>query len=138
MRRPTEGRAACEYLSKPSHHRQAFGTPFPGLWYPITCDGRARAVAGLGEAAALRFIDFFTANNSNPNTYAAYTVAVRGFFRWRARRTRGPKPRRRSHAPRLGLRRAAHTYLQDADGQTGPGGNPHAVRLADRRPDRQP
>ncbi len=39
-------------------------------------------VGDLGEAAALRFIDFFTANIRNPNTRAAYAVAVRGFFRW--------------------------------------------------------
>jgi site-specific recombinase XerD len=39
-------------------------------------------VADLGERAALRFIDFFTANIRNPNTRAAYAVAVRGFFRW--------------------------------------------------------
>jgi site-specific recombinase XerD len=39
-------------------------------------------VADLGEYAALRFIDFFTANIRNPNTRAAYAVAVRGFFRW--------------------------------------------------------
>jgi hypothetical protein len=42
-----------------------------GLWPPM--------VADLGEAAALRFIDFFTANIRNPNTRAAYAVAVRGF-----------------------------------------------------------
>src|SRR5271167_2637822 len=39
-------------------------------------------IADLGEAAALRFIDFFTANIRNPNTRAAYAVAVRGFFAW--------------------------------------------------------
>ena len=39
-------------------------------------------VADLGEAAALRFIDFFTANIRNPNTRAAYAVAIRSFFRW--------------------------------------------------------
>jgi hypothetical protein len=39
-------------------------------------------VADLGEAAALRFIDFFTANIRNPNTRAAYAVAARSFFRW--------------------------------------------------------
>ncbi len=39
-------------------------------------------VADLGEAAALRFIDFFTANIRNPNTRAAYAIAVRGFFGW--------------------------------------------------------
>ena len=39
-------------------------------------------IADLGEAAALRFIDFFTANIRNSNTRTAYAVAVRGFFRW--------------------------------------------------------
>ena len=43
-------------------------------------------VADLGEAAALRFIDFFTANIRNPNTRAAYAVAMRGFFRWLEKR----------------------------------------------------
>jgi site-specific recombinase XerC len=43
-------------------------------------------VADLGEAAALRFIDFFTANIRNPNTRTAYAVAVRGFFRWLEKR----------------------------------------------------
>src|SRR5271168_2043678 len=41
-----------------------------------------RVIADLGEAATLRFIDFFTANIRNPNTRAAYAVAVRGFFGW--------------------------------------------------------
>src|SRR5271169_3879218 len=39
-------------------------------------------VAAAGERAALRFIDFFTANIRNPNTRAAYAVAVRSFFAW--------------------------------------------------------
>jgi site-specific recombinase XerD len=39
-------------------------------------------IAGAGERAALRFIDFFTAHIRNPNTRAAYGVAVRGFFAW--------------------------------------------------------
>ena len=39
-------------------------------------------IADAGERAALRFIDFFTANIRNPNTRAAYAVAVRGFFAW--------------------------------------------------------
>src|SRR5271169_1673633 len=39
-------------------------------------------VAAAGERAARRFLDFFTANIRNPNTRAAYAVAVRGFFRW--------------------------------------------------------
>lgn len=39
-------------------------------------------VAAAGERAALRFLDFFTANIRNPNTRAAYAVAVRHFFAW--------------------------------------------------------
>src|SRR5215210_3151608 len=39
-------------------------------------------IADLGENAALRFIDFFTAHIRNPNTRAAYAVAVRSFFGW--------------------------------------------------------
>src|ERR1700748_3679672 len=39
-------------------------------------------IAGAGERASLRFIDFFTAHIRNPNTRAAYGVAVRSFFTW--------------------------------------------------------
>ena len=38
-------------------------------------------IADLGGAAALRFIDFFTANIGDPNTRAAYGMAIHGFFR---------------------------------------------------------
>src|SRR5271168_870639 len=39
-------------------------------------------IADAGEHASLRFLDFFTANIRNPNTRAAYAVAVRAFFAW--------------------------------------------------------
>ena len=39
-------------------------------------------VAAAGEEAAIRFIEFFTANIRNPNTRAAYARAVSDFFRW--------------------------------------------------------
>jgi site-specific recombinase XerD len=39
-------------------------------------------IAGAGERASLRYIDFFTAHIRNPNTRAAYGVAVRSFFAW--------------------------------------------------------
>ena len=51
----------------------------PGV---LRCPGRAGVIADLGEHATLRFVDFFTANIRNPNTRAAYAVAVRGFFAW--------------------------------------------------------
>ena len=41
-----------------------------------------KLIADAGENAALRFLDFFTANIRNPNTRAAYAVAVRAFFAW--------------------------------------------------------
>ena len=41
-----------------------------------------RLIADAGEHASLRFLDFFTANIRNPNTRAAYAVAVRAFFAW--------------------------------------------------------
>jgi integrase/recombinase XerD len=39
-------------------------------------------VAAAGERARLRYIDFFTAHIRNPNTRAAYGVAVREFYGW--------------------------------------------------------
>jgi len=39
-------------------------------------------IAAAGERARLRFIDFFTAHIRNPNTRAAYGLAVREFFGW--------------------------------------------------------
>jgi hypothetical protein len=41
-----------------------------------------KLIADAGEHASLRFLDFFTANIRNPNTRAAYAVAVRAFFAW--------------------------------------------------------
>jgi integrase len=41
-----------------------------------------KLIADAGENASLRFLDLFTANIRNPNTRAAYAVAVRGFFAW--------------------------------------------------------
>src|SRR5271163_2118433 len=41
-----------------------------------------KLIADAGENAALRFLDFFTANIRNPNTRTAYAVAVRAFFSW--------------------------------------------------------
>src|SRR5215472_4213635 len=50
--------------------KPATGLPVPAM------------IAGAGERAKLRFIDFFTAHIRNPNTRAAYGVAVREFFTW--------------------------------------------------------
>ena len=39
-------------------------------------------IADAGEAAAWRYIEFFTANIRNPNTRRAYARACRQFFAW--------------------------------------------------------
>src|SRR5215472_16189996 len=49
---------------------------------PATGLPPSTASTSAGERASLRFIDFFTAHIRNPNTRAAYGVAVRGFFTW--------------------------------------------------------
>lgn len=40
------------------------------------------AISELGDRAVRRFLEFFTANISNPNTRIAYARAVARFFRW--------------------------------------------------------
>ena len=61
-----------------------------------------KLIADAGEHASLRFLDFFTANIRNPNTRAAYAVAVRAFFSGSIPST--SRRSRRAHASRLGLR----------------------------------
>ena len=39
-------------------------------------------IAGAGDWAARRFIEFFTVNIRNPNTRAAYGRAAGAFLRW--------------------------------------------------------
>ncbi len=49
-------------------------------------------IADAGEPAAMRFIEFFTANIRNPNTRQAYARAVMDFFGWCERHGIGPLP----------------------------------------------
>ncbi len=49
-------------------------------------------ITAAGEPAAMRFIEFFTANIRNPNTRAAYARAVADFFGWCERHGVGPLP----------------------------------------------
>jgi integrase/recombinase XerD len=44
--------------------------------------GLPSAIAGRGERAGRRFIEFFTANIRNRNTRMAYARAVKQFFDW--------------------------------------------------------
>lgn len=44
--------------------------------------GCRRPIAGTGDRAGWRFIEFFTASIRNPNTRRGYGRAVSDFFRW--------------------------------------------------------
>ena len=101
-------------------------------------------IAEAGDRAARRFLDFFAASIENDNTRMAYYRAACSFFAWlerarhrRARRYRAVPRRRLSEgAAGVGRRRSrrqgAHGLA--ADRQAAPGRDPHAVRLARRRP----
>src|SRR6202166_5184707 len=56
-----------------------------------------KLIADAGEHASLRFLDFFTANIRNPNTRAAYAVAVRAFFAWLDAKNVAPLAAVRTH-----------------------------------------
>ena len=56
-----------------------------------------RLIADAGDNASLRFLDFFTANIRNPNTRAAYAVAVRAFFAWLDSKNVAPLAAVRTH-----------------------------------------
>ena len=67
-------------------------------------------VAAAGERAARRFIDFFTANIRNPNTRAAYGVAVRSFFAWLDRHGIGALGAIRTHHVSTYIETLTHGY----------------------------
>jgi hypothetical protein len=100
-------------------------------------------IAEAGDRAARRFLDFFAASIENDNTRLAYYRAVlvlrlaRAAWPRRARRYRAV-PRRRlfEGTAGVGCRRSRHQRAHGltADGETASGGDPHAVRLARRRP----
>ena len=101
-------------------------------------------VANAGNRAAKRFLDFFAASIENDNTRMAYHRAVCSFFAWleehgyrRARRYRAvPHRRLPEGAAGIGSRRSHRqgAHGGEADRQAAPGRDPHAVRLARRRP----
>jgi site-specific recombinase XerD len=60
-------------MSQPNPH----GLTAPAMAIPVPA-----MIAGAGERARLRFIDFFTVDIRNPHTRAAYSIGVRSFFTW--------------------------------------------------------
>ena len=95
--------------------------------------GRPGIVADAGDRAARRFLEFFAATIRNKNTRMAYYRACCSFFAWLEQRSIAElvdiEP----------LHVAAYIEaLQDnrrqADRQAAPRRDPHAVRLAGRRP----
>jgi site-specific recombinase XerD len=78
-------RSAVGPDDKPARSSQALAIIVPtALVRPAAASAMLvpRLIADAGEQASLRFLDFFTANIRNPNTRAAYAVAVRAFFAW--------------------------------------------------------
>src|SRR3984893_14320924 len=67
-------------------------------------------IAAAGERASLRFIDFFTAHIRNPNTCAAYGVAVRGFFDWLQMNGVGELGAIRTHHVSTYIETLTHSY----------------------------
>ena len=65
---------------------QIFPAPLSSLPSPVLSGAAAlivpEPIARAGESAAWRYLKFFTANIRNPNTRAAYGVAVERFFLW--------------------------------------------------------
>jgi hypothetical protein len=49
---------------------------------PTLAEKLPALMAGAGERAALRFLEFFTVNIRNRNTRAAYGRAATDFFNW--------------------------------------------------------
>jgi site-specific recombinase XerD len=89
-------------------------------------------IAGAGQGAKKRFLEFFTINIRNPNTRAAYHRAAVEFLEWCEARKMG----------RLDEVQAVHVaaYIKQlgrrlsAPYQATPCLYPYAVRLADGRP----
>ena len=78
-------------------------------------------VAAAGDNAMRRFLEFFAVTINNANTRDAYLHACRRFFAW--------------CDARGSIHSRARKGLREADRQAAPRRDPHAVRLADRRPD---
>jgi hypothetical protein len=90
-------------------------------------------IAGAGQGARKRFLDFFTVNIRNPNTRAAYGRAAAAFLRWCEGRGIGALGQVEpvdvaAYIEHLGTRHEA------ALGQAASRLHPHAVRLAGHRP----
>src|SRR5271163_2526036 len=69
-----------------------------------------KLIADAGEHASLRFLDFFTANIRNPNTRAAYAVAVRAFFAWLDAKRVAPLAAVRTHHVSAYVEVLGHRY----------------------------
>jgi|GEM_PF-3757781 hypothetical protein len=89
-------------------------------------------IAGAGEKAGKRFIEFLTATIRNGNTREAYARAIGDFFAWAARHRPPDTNRHRAGACRR-LHRAVDESPIGPDGQAAPRRHPHVLRLADQR-----
>jgi site-specific recombinase XerD len=81
-----------------------------GIIEPATGMPVPAMIAAAGEGASLGFIDFFTAHIRNPNTRAAYGVAVRAFFGWLAMNGVGELGVIRTHYVSTYIELLTHVY----------------------------
>ena len=91
-------------------------------------------IADLGDAAAWRYVEFFTANIRNPHTRRAYARACSRFFAWCEDRGLTPATIR-PHDVGTYIEQLQHTGL-GAVGQAAARRDPDDVRLAGHGPDR--
>ena len=89
-------------------------------------------IAGAGEKAGKRFIEFLTATIRIGNTREAYARAIGDFFAWAAWHRPPDTNRHRAGACRR-LHRAVDESPIGPDGQAAPRRHPHVLRLADQR-----
>ena len=89
-------------------------------------------IAGAGDRAALRFLEFFTVNIRNKNTGAAYARAAAAFLRWcEGQGLANSGASSRCMWPRIFEQTAKRAF--GSLGQTTSGLYPYAVRLARHR-----
>ena len=79
LREPAQGADLLDWMNQALR-----GTGASGLVAPATLPALAvpELVANRGDAAAWRYVEFFTANIRNPNTRRAYARACGRFLAW--------------------------------------------------------
>ena len=109
-------------------------TPVSGI-VPISRTQLPAIIAGTGERARVRFLEFFTAQIRNPHTRRAYARAAAEFLAWcEGTGVYFPAAGAADACGRLDRTRGARSI--GAQREAAPGRHPSPVRLAGDRPHR--